>query len=271
MNFLSSAPYSESLLVHFRRAEQLRAEAVQLPTRDLNQRQLCDLEGLLNRAFYPLNGFLCQADYESVLDKMRLVDGTVWPIPICLDVDETFATQLERGSRIALNDAEGFLLAILTVEDIWQRDKEAEAQAVYGITDARQHPGVQALFTQVKDWCLGGRVEGLTLPVHYDFRDLRLSPAETSRRFFQQGWRRILGFHTKKYLHCAHREMVLAAARQASCAILLQPALGLEHYGNREYYTHVHCYQEFVRQFPTNMIQLGIIPLAERYAGPREA
>jgi sulfate adenylyltransferase len=165
LNFLPSAPYSESLLVHFRRAEQLRAEAVQLPARDLNQRQLCDLEGVLNRAFYPLNGFLCQADYESVVHKMRLSDGTIWPIPICLDVDEAFATQLERGSRIALNDAEGFLLAVLTVEDIWQRDKKAEAKAVYGTTDAKQHPGVQTLFTQVKEWCLGGRVEVLPKPV----------------------------------------------------------------------------------------------------------
>ncbi|CAK8717252.1 Adenylyl-sulfate kinase [Candidatus Electronema halotolerans] len=266
-----AAPYSESLLVHFRRAEQLRAEAVQLPSLDLNQRQLCDLEGLLNRAFYPLNGFLCQADYVSVLQKMRLADDSVWPLPICLDVNEAFAAKLHPGDRVALNDNEGFLLAVLTVQDIWQRDKQAEAEAVYGTAEARRHPGVQTLFTQVKDWCLGGCVEGLTLPIHYDFRELRLTPAETSRRFLQQGWRRVLGVHTKKYLHCAHREMVLAAARQAGCAILLQPALGLDHPGNREHYTHVHCYQEFVRQFPANMIQLGIIPLADRHAGPREA
>jgi sulfate adenylyltransferase len=266
-----AVPYSESLLVHFRRAEQLRTEAVQLPSLDLNQRQLCDLEGLLNRAFYPLNGFLCQADYASVLREMRLADGSVWPLPICLDVNEAFAAKLQPGARVALNDNEGFLLAVLTVEDIWQRDKQAEAETVYGAAEAGRHPGVQALFSQVKDWCLGGSVEGLTLPIHYDFRELRLTPAETSRRFLQQGWRRVLGVHTKKYLHCAHREMVLTAARQAGCAILLQPALGLEHPGNREHYTHVHCYQEFVRQFPANMIQLGIIPLADRHAGPREA
>lgn len=267
MNPLSS----ESLLVHFCRAEQLRAEAVRLPALDLNRRQLCDLEGLLNRAFYPLSGFLNRADYEHVVQEMRLADGKIWPLPVCLDVDEAFAAKLEPGSRVTLNDGEGFLLAVLTVGDIWQPDKQAEARAVYGTTEAERHPGVQSLYTQVKDWCLGGTLEGLTLPIHYDFRELRLTPAETGRRLMQQGWRRVLGFHAKEYLHCAHREMVLAAARAAGGAIFLQPALGLDHPGSREHYTHVYCYQEFVRQFPASMIQLGIIPLAERHAGPREA
>ncbi|WP_417910375.1 bifunctional sulfate adenylyltransferase/adenylylsulfate kinase [Candidatus Electronema sp. PJ] len=272
LNFSSSsAPYSESLLVHFCRAEQLRAEAVQLPSRDLNRRQLCDLEALLNRAFYPLSGFLCRDDYEHVVQEMRLADGKIWPLPVCLDVEEAFAAKLKPGDRVALNDGEGFLLAVLTVGEIWQPDKQAEAKAVYGTTEADRHPGVQALFTQVKDWYIGGTLEGLTLPIHYDFRELRLTPAETGRRFMQQGWRRVLGFHTKEYLHCAHREMVLAAARKAGGAIFLQPAVGLDHPGSREHYTHVHCYQEVVRQFPANMIQLGIIPLAERHAGPREA
>ena len=111
----------------------------------------------------------------------------------------------------------------------------------------------------------------MTLPIHYDFRDLRLTPSETHRRFLQYGWRRVLGFHAREYLNCAHREMVLAAAREAGSSIFLHPAVGLEHPGNMDHYTHVHCYQEFVQQFPKNMILLGIIPLAERFAGPREA
>jgi sulfate adenylyltransferase len=266
-----SAEYSESLIVHFRRAEQLRAEAVRLPGRDLNRRQLCDLESLLNRAFYPLSGFLNQADYQQVLTDMRLTDGSVWPIPICLDVDEFFAASLQTGDRISLNDEEGFLLAVLTVGDIWQPDKEQEAEAVYGTVDGEAHPGVKTLFSQVGDWYIGGQVEGLTLPVHYDFRELRLTPSETNRRFLQYGWRRVLGFHTREYLHCAHREMVLAAAREVGASIFLHPVVGLEHPGNMDHYTHVHCYQEFVKHFPRNMIQLGITPLAERYAGAREA
>jgi len=270
LNFIATE-YSESLIVHFRRAEQLRVEAVQLPSLDLNTRQLYDLEALLNRACYPLSGYLDQKDYEHVLQDMKLADGTTWPMPMCLDVSESFAATVEVGQQIALNDTEGFLLALLTVTDVWHPDKKAEALAVYGTTDAGEHPGVKALYEQVGSWYVGGSLEGVTLPIHYDFRDLRLTPSETHRRFLQYGWRRVLGFHTREYLNCAHREMVLAAAREVGASILLHPAVGLDHPGNMEHYTHVHCYQEFVRRFPNNIILLGIVPLAERYAGPREA
>ncbi len=268
---VSLLPYSESLIVHFCRAGQLRTEAVHLPSLDLNRHRIYDLEALLNRAYYPLAGFLNREDYEQVLQNMCLADNSVWPIPVCLDVDQTFAASLRSGDRIALNDGEGVLLAVLTVGDIWQPDKKLEAEAVYGTADPDLHPGVQAFFSQTKEWYIGGTLEGVTLPIHYDFRELRLTPTETSRRFMQYGWRRVLGFHTREYLHCAHREMVLAAAREAGGSIFLHPAVGLDHPGNMEHYTHVHCYQEFVRHFPRNMIQLGILPLAERYAGPREA
>ncbi|MCI5126500.1 MAG: adenylyltransferase, partial [Candidatus Electrothrix sp. AR5] len=270
-NLSQAISYSESLIVHSCRAKQLRSEAVHLLSKDLNRRQLRDLESLLNRAFYPLAGFLGRDDYESVLKEMRLTDGSVWPVPICLDVNEEFAASLQPGQCIGLNDQEGFLLAILTISDIWKADKKAEAKAVYGTEDPEQHPGVQALFTEVKDWYIGGTVEGVTLPIHYDFCDLRLTPAESNRRFIQYGWRRVVGFHTREYLHCAHREMVLAAARETGGSLFLHPLVGLDHPGNMEHYTHVHCYQEFVQHFPRNMIQLGIIPLAERYTGPREA
>ena len=263
--------YSDSLLVHCRRVEHLRNEALQLKSLDLNGRQLHDLELLLNRACYPLSGYLDQADYMSVLSRMKLANGTIWPMPVCLDVSEKFAATIQIGQRLALNDAEGCLLALLTVSDVWQPDKRKEAEAVYGTVDRDKHPGVKALYEQVGSWYIGGSLEGVTLPVHYDFRDLRLTPSETHRRFLQYGWRRVLGFHTREYLNCAHREMVLAAAREAGASILLHPAVGMDHPGNMEHYTHVHCYQEFVRQFPKNIILLGILPLADRFAGPREA
>ncbi len=263
--------YSDSLLVHFRRVEQLRNEALQLKSLDLNGRQLYDLEALLNRACYPLAGYLDKKDYTSVLSRMRLGDGTIWPMPICLDVSEEFAATIEVGQRLALNDAEGFLLALLTVSDVWLPDKREEAVAVYGTADGDKHPGVKTLYEQIGTWYIGGTLEGVTLPIHYDFRDLRLTPSETHRRFLQYGWRRVLGFHTREYLNCAHREMVLTAAREVGASILLHPAVGLDHPGNMEHYTHVHCYQEFVRQFPKNIILLSILPLAERFAGPREA
>ncbi|NOQ46753.1 MAG: bifunctional sulfate adenylyltransferase/adenylylsulfate kinase [Desulfobulbaceae bacterium] len=266
-----SSEYSESLVVHFRRAEQLRREAVQVVSLDLNTRQLCDLESLLNRAFYPLSGYLNRRDYQRVVEEMRLEDGEIWPLPVCLDVTEAFAGSLEKGQRIAVNDQEGFMLAVLTVEDVWQPDKRGEAEAVYGTRDGALHPGVKYLYEQVGDWYVGGVVEGVTLPVHYDFQELRLTPSETHRRFTQYGWRKVLGFHTREYLHCAYREMVLAAAREVGASIFLHPVVGLEYPGNMDHYAHVHCYQEFVKHFPNNMIMLGITPLAERFSGPREA
>lgn len=263
--------YSESLLVHFRRIEALRNEALDCKLLDLQGRQLCDLELLLNRGLYPLNGYLGQADYESVVENMRLTDGSVWPIPICLDVDQVKAAEYSIGERIALNDAEGFLLAILTITDIWQPDKAKEALHVYGTDSPTDHPGVRHLFDRVGDWYIGGTLEGVSLPIHYDFQHLRLSPSETVRKFTMNGWRRVLGFHTDEYLHCAHREMVLAAAREIGGAIFLQPVADLTHPGNLDYYTQIRCYQAFTDKFPPNMIKLGLTPFASRNAGPREA
>lgn len=263
--------YSESLVVHFRRAEDLRIKALEFQSLDLNARQISDLELLLNRALYPLTGFLGKDDYDGVVEQMRLADGTVWPMPICLDVPGAFADALQPGEKIALNDQEGFLLAILTVQDIWQPDKKKEAKQVYGTDNAAAHPGVQWLLEQVHDWYIGGTVEGINLPVHYDFRELRISPSETHRRFTQFGWRKVLGFHTEEYLHCAHREMVLAAARDIGASIFLHPVVGLDYPGSLDHYTHVRCYQAFVNEFPKNMIMLGLTPLTERWAGPREA
>lgn len=263
--------YSESLLVHFRRVEDLRLKALEYQALDLDARQLSDIELLLNRAFYPLTGFMNRQDYDGVVEEMRLKDGTVWPLPICLDVSEKFAGNVKPGTVLALNDQEGFLLAIMTVGDVWQPDKKKEARMVYGTDDAALHPGVQQLYDKVHDWYIGGTVEGISLPLHYDFRDLRLTPSETHRRFTQYGWRRVLGFHTEEYLHCAHREMVLAAAREISASIFLHPVVGLETPGSMDHYTHVRCYQQFVNKFPSNMIMLGLTPLTERWAGPREA
>jgi len=263
--------YSESLIVHFRRAEDLLKKALEFQSLDLNDRQLYDLELHLNRALYPLTGFLNREDYESVVEEIRLVDRTVWPMPICLDVDEHVAKSFVAGQKLALNDQEGFLLAVMTVQDIWQPDKRLEALKVYGTDEGSHHPGVQHLYDLVKGWYVGGPVEGVSLPIHYDFRELRLTPSETHRRFTQYGWRRVLGFHTEEYLHCAHREMVLAAARDIGASIFLHPVVGLESPGSMDHYTHVRCYQEFVNKFPKNMIMLGLTPLAERWAGPREA
>lgn len=263
--------YSESLLVHFRRIEVLRKEAMEYMSLDLNNRQLCDLELLLNRGLFPLSGYMGKEEYDSVVSNMRLADGTVWPIPVCLDTNDANAEKIEVGTRIALNDEEGFLLAILTVREKWQPDKKKEALEVYGTDDPQAHPEVHSLYNTYGSWYIGGELEGVSLPIHYDFQELRLSPSEMVRRFTMNGWRRVLGFHTDEYLHCAHKEMVVAAAREVGAAIFLQPVSDLSHPGNIDHYTQVRCYQAFIKQLPKNMISLGLTPYASRKAGPREA
>lgn len=263
--------YSESLLVHFRRVECLKQEAVELTSVDLSERQLCDLELLLTRAFYPLSGYMSRAEYESVLADMRMPDGSVWPMPICLDVSDKIARNLVCGQSLALRDSEGFLLAILKIDDIWEADKNKEALAVYGTDNPQKHPGVHYLYNNIHNWYLGGTVEGLHLPLHFDFTELRLPPSETYRRFAQKGWRHVIGFHSEKPLHCAHKEMVLRAAREAGASIFLQPVVGVPRPGEIDHFTSVRCYQAFVHKFPKNIIDLGLLPLASRKAGPKEA
>ncbi|MDY7031611.1 MAG: bifunctional sulfate adenylyltransferase/adenylylsulfate kinase, partial [Thermodesulfobacteriota bacterium] len=263
--------YSESLLVHFRRIEELKKASLEYPSVELNKRQLCDLELLLNRAFYPLLGYLNREDYESVLENARLQDGTVWPIPICLDVNEKLVRTIQQGTPLALRDEEGFMLAVLTVNDIWKPDKKKEAICIFGTEDSEKHPGVRYLYNQVEEWYLGGSLQGIQLPIHYDFKEMRLTPAEIHRQFSQKGWRKVVGFQTEKNLHCAHKEMTLKVAREAGASIFLQPIVGFTHPGDIDHYTRVRCYQEIVKKYPPNMIMLGLIPLAMRMAGPREA
>jgi len=184
----------ESLIVGPEQAAELREAAIGFKSIDLNDRQLCDLELILNRAFHPLTGYLGRADYESVLERMRLEDGALWPVPVCLDVGENLAGGLSPGDRLALRDGEGFMLAALTVGEVWQPDKQQEALAVFGTDDPEKHPGVRYLYEEVGPWYLSGRVEGIQLPNHFDFQDLRLTPAETRRLFAKSGWRRIIAF-----------------------------------------------------------------------------
>ncbi len=263
--------YSESLLVHFRRVEQLKDQALTYPSINLNERQICDLELLCNRAFYPLSGFMTREDHQAVLDTNRLTDGTVWPLPICLDVPEKMARTLEPGQPLALRDGEGFLLAVMHLEDVWQPDRRFEALRVFGTDDAASHPSVAALLDTIHPWYVGGRIEGLHPPLHFDFADLRQPPSETHRMFTQKGWKNIIGFHTEKPLHCAHKEMILQAARKSGASIFLQPVAGIPSPRDLEHFTMIRCYQAFVSKFPKNMIMLGLLPFASRKAGPKEA
>jgi sulfate adenylyltransferase len=237
---------------------------------DLSERQLCDLELLLNGAFSPLDGFLRRADYERVLTDMRLESGVLWPMPITLDVTPAFADQLEVGETIALRDREGVLIATMTVEDRWRPDKRAEAFAVLG-TEDQAHPAVRYLMGEAGEVYLGGRLQGIEAPTHYDFRHLRDTPQELRARFQKLGWRRVIAFQTRNPMHRAHQELTFRAAQQAEANLLIQPVVGMTKPGDVDHFTRVRCYEKLLRQYPEQTTTLSLLHLAMRMAGPREA
>ncbi len=252
------------------RQKVLKDLSLHIASISLSERQMCDLELLMNGTFSPLAGFMIGSDYESVLDRMRLQDGILWPIPICLDISAVTAEQLEAGQSIALRDPEGFMLGVMHVEDIWPIDKKRESQMIYGTTDT-SHPGVEYLLNQTRSHYVGGRIEGVNEPLHFDFKELRLSPREVRATCAKLGWRQMVGFQTRNPLHRAQFEVTLRAMRETKANLLLQPVVGLTKPGDINYYTRVRCYQAASRHYPPNMMLLALIPLAMRMAGPREA
>jgi len=258
------------LLVSDERAEEIKAESRDWPSFDLTERQLCDIELLINGGFSPLTGFMGKADYERVCDEMRLADGTLWPIPITLDVDEGTASSLSEGDTLALRDPEGVMVAALHVTDVWQPDLAAEAEKVFGTTN-REHPGVAYLVEQSNPWYVGGRLEALVLPHHYDFGMLRMTPAELRSRFAKRGWRRVVAFQTRNPMHRAHLELTVRAAKEVEANLLIHPVVGMTKPGDVDHYTRVRAYQAIMPRYPHNTAELSLLPLAMRMGGPREA
>jgi sulfate adenylyltransferase len=241
-----------------------------LPSWDLTQRQLCDLELLLNGAFSPLEGFLGEGDYRGVLESMRLESGVLWPMPITLDVTEAFAGDLREGDSVALRDPEGVLIATLEISSIYRPEKEAEARAVFGTADD-SHPGVNYLVNRSHPVYLGGRLRGVDTPTHYDFKHLRDNPQELRERFRKLGWRRVVAFQTRNPMHRAHYELTFRAAREVEANLLIHPVVGMTKPGDVDHYTRVRCYEHVLGQYPDQTTALSLLPLAMRMGGPREA
>ena len=251
-------------------ADAERDKALELTSYDLSPRQLCDIELLLNGAFSPLEGFLGRADYESVLESMRLTDGTLWPMPSTLDVSQAFADGISPGDEIALRDQEGVLIATMRVDDIWTPDKAAEARGVFGTEDVT-HPGVHYLMHQAGPVYLGGKLRGVESPVHYDFKYLRDTPAELRQRFTKLGWRKIVAFQTRNPMHRAHQELTFRAARDVEANLLIHPVVGMTKPGDVDHFTRVRCYEKLLGHYPEQTTTLSLLPLAMRMGGPREA
>ncbi|KAF9820373.1 hypothetical protein IEO21_01382 [Rhodonia placenta] len=253
--------------------ENLKAEAETLPDITLTERQLCDLELILNGGFSPLEGFMNEADYTNVVDNFRLADGTLFPMPISLDVSEEDIVHLSigPGSRIALRDPrDDQALAIITVEDIYRPDLVKEAVQVFGADDPA-HPSVAYLRNKVKKFYVGGKVQGIQLPVHFDYVALRYTPSELRAHFKKLAWRKVVAFQTRNPMHRAHRELTVRAARQRQANVLIHPVVGLTKPGDVDHYTRVRVYEAIMAKYPNGMGHLALLPLAMRMAGPREA
>ncbi len=240
------------------------------PSWSLTPRQMCDLELLMCGGFSPLRGFMGRADYDSVVEGMRLASGVLWPIPILLDVPEDVARPLERGSPLALRDPQGSILAVLTVSEIWRPDRNAEALKVYG-SSSPEHPGVKHLLERTHPWCIGGTIEGLTPPTHHDFSHLRLTPKALRSGFERDGWDRVVAFQTRNPMHRAHQELTLRASRDVKAKLLIHPVVGMTRPGDLDHFTRVRCYQAILPRYPEGTARLSLLPLAMRMAGPREA
>lgn len=236
----------------------------------LTPRQRCDLECLLNGAFAPLTGFNDQKTYENILVNRRLPSGDVWPMPITLDVKAEQAAALKIGEKIALYDQEGLHLANMMITDIWKPNKTAEAMAVYQTIDDT-HPGVNYLMNIAGEYYIGGTLEKIALPNHYDFTHLRLTPEQLKQKFKEKNIKKVVAFQTRNPMHRAHQELTLRAAKQHDAHLLIHPVVGMTKPGDVDHYTRVRCYQSLIETYPEDSATLSLLPIAMRMAGPVEA
>ena len=262
--------HHDELFVSDQEQKDLKQRAASLESWDLSPRQICDLDLIMNRGFYPLTGFLSEADYHAVLKDMRLADGSLWPIPITLDVSKKFADEIALGDEIALRDEEGVILAVMTISDKWVPNKSQEARAVFGADDIA-HPAVAYLHHQAGDVYLGGKISGLQPATYYDFRQYRHSPNQLKAHFKKLGWHKIVAFQTRNPLHRAHQELTFRAAREVEANLLIHPVVGMTKPGDVDHFTRVRCYEAVLDKYPSATTDISLLNLAMRMAGPREA
>lgn len=251
---------------------ELEAEAEKLPAIVLTERQLCDLELILNGGFSPLEGFMTEKDYNGVVKENRLANGILFSMPITLDVDQPMIDELgiKAGAKITLRDfRDDRSLAILTVEDVYKPNKEFEAQEVFG--GDPEHPAIKYLFSTAREFYVGGTLEAVNRLQHYDFVDLRYTPSEIRSHFDKLGWTRVVAFQTRNPMHRAHRELTVRAARSHHANVLIHPVVGLTKPGDIDHFTRVRVYKALLPRYPNGMAVLGLLPLAMRMGGPREA
>jgi len=236
----------------------------------LSLKQQCDLEMILNGAFSPLLTFNNQKDYEEILLNNKLLNGEIWPIPIVLDVPNDFLKALDKNEHISLRNAEGFLLAILKVREFWSPNKKDEANSIFKTID-ENHPGVDYLFNHTNSNYISGELMPIQSNKYFDFTHLRKSPQEVRDLFRSKRWQDVIAFQTRNPMHRAHFELTRLAMEQHNAKLLIHPVIGISKPGDIDHFTRVKCYQHIIKHYPENSVELSLINLAMRMAGPKEA
>jgi sulfate adenylyltransferase len=258
------------LVVPAPEAAELKEYAKRLISIRISERAVCDLELLATGAFSPLDRFMSQADHQSVLDTMRLADGHIFPLPVTLPIDDEDRARIKVGDEIALRDLQNELLAIMTVKEIYAWDLVEVAEKAFGTQDLR-HPLVAEMHRWGK-YNVSGPLRVLQLPRHYDFKSIRLTPAETRARLETFGHANVVAFQTRNPLHRVHEELTKRAAQEKDGVLLLHPVVGLTKPGDVDHFTRVRTYKALAaRYYDPDRILLSLLPLAMRMAGPREA
>ena len=252
------------------RRRELRVRSLRWSSWTLSPRQKADLEMIVVGGFAPLTGFMGSADLESVCSRSRLVDGSLWPMPITLEMDSQTAAGLAPGDPLVLRDEEGTPLAIQHVEELWQPDLKSLCRSIYGTLDSA-HPSVNSILEKPDRVFVGGPIEALEPPIHHDLLDLRWTPERLRRRFCELGWQRIVAFQTRNPLHRAHFELTQRAALEADAKLLIHPVVGPTRPGDLDRFVRTRCYRAVLDRYPPGSAMLAVLPLAMRLAGPREA
>jgi len=265
------SPYGGSLVNLIAPSEalaELKDYASSLPSLQISERAACDIELLASGAFSPLDRFMGKADYQQVVHEMRLSSGYIFPIPITLPIE--YRADLQLDCDIALRNSKNELLAVMKVEDIYEWDRAELARRVFGTEDLK-HP----LMAEMRSWGpynLSGQLQVLHLPRHYDFQELRLTPAQTRGRLASLGRSNVVAFQTRNPLHRAHEELIKRAVEEKNGTLLLHPVVGLTKPGDVDHYCRVRTYKALVdRHLDAGSTLLALLPLAMRMAGPREA
>jgi sulfate adenylyltransferase len=254
-----------NLVVDHEQHEELAEHANKLTSLQLSPRLLCDLELLSTGAFSPLDRFMGKADYTRVLEDMRLANGALFPIPVNLPVRDTSSIRL--GDEVALRSPNNDLLAVMTVEEVFEWDPAEEAHLVLGTTDVR-HP----LVAEMDSWgrtCISGSLKVLNLPKHYDFSELRKTPSEVREILRAVGASNVIAFQTRDAIYRANQTS--RTAPEVDGTLLIQPVVGLIKPGDADHYTRIRGYKALVERYDKGRIVLNLLPVATRMAGPREA